>query len=149
MNMGSLVISPDMSLSGTGTSTATGTETGTANVKANATATTTTTTTASVTVTTTSNSTSCALGGTECPKSNTTAVGAGLGISLGACLVGTVGALFFQRRSHQKRLRELNAFRASQMAQYSHAQSIHPTTRAMAELPLHDKVYEIGDGRRE
>lgn len=143
MNMGSLVISADSS----STSAATEIETGTAK----ATATKTTTTTASVTVTATSKPTSCAIGGTECPKSNTTAVGAGLGISLGACLVGTIAALFFQRRSHQRKIREFNALHASQMGQLAHGgMQTHPTARAFAELPMgHDKIYEIGDGRRE
>lgn len=145
--MGSLVISPEMSGSAT---TETGAATGTANANGNA-----TTTTASVTVTATSNPESCALNGegssAECPKSNTTAVGAGVGISLGACLAGTVAALFFQRRAHQKKLKEFNALHASQMVQFGQgARPPHPTSRAMVELPLRpDKVYEIGDGRHE
>ncbi|PLB52511.1 hypothetical protein P170DRAFT_351758 [Aspergillus steynii IBT 23096] len=142
MNMGSLVIGEDTS-SDSSTSAA-GSET-------TAKATTTTTADVTTTATATSNPTSCALedAGAECPKSNTTAVGAGLGISLGACLVGTVGALFFQRRAHQKKLREYSALHASQMVQLGHGgPSAHPTMQTMAELPLRpNKVYEIGDSR--
>ncbi|PLB45020.1 hypothetical protein P170DRAFT_458610 [Aspergillus steynii IBT 23096] len=83
-------------------------------------------------------------GGSDEDKQKTTLVGAGVGAGLGACILAMAGALWFQRRMYEKRLRESKAIQAQTFDQnYAPVRVMPP-----AELPpnYQQTVYEMPAG---
>lgn len=86
----------------------------------------------------------------ECEYSKITAVGAGVGVSLGTCLLAAVAGLIFQYFMHKKRLQGVKDELALRMAgaqpmQYSPGMTLVPPSELESnEQPV---VHELGPQR--
>lgn len=83
----------------------------------------------------------------KCDNKKSTSVGAGVGVALGACLLGSIGGLIFQHRMHKQRLRSLQeelAVRMTRIEPMQYGQAV--TSPSPSELANTQKptIFELG-----
>ena len=89
-------------------------------------------------------------GGEEGSDSQITSVGAGVGVSLGACLLGAIAGLVFQHYIHKRRLQGLQEELALRMSaaepmQYGQTSTVQPPLEL--ENTQKPRLFELGSQR--